>query len=66
MQLHKSIETNLFNDLSDQEQEVVAGGVSYSGIAPGGYLVFKNGPGGGGFSYTSAYTGKTYTYKWPA
>ncbi len=32
MQLNKMIKTNLFNELSDKEQEVVAGGTVYSGV----------------------------------
>ncbi len=61
MQLHESIETNLFNDLSDQEQEVVAGGaIAFSGATynGGAYSFFKGD--GKAFFYYTAPNGKVY------
>ncbi len=57
MQLNDLTENNLFNDLSDQEQEVVAGGTTVSGA----WGTAEYGP--GVYKYTSP-SGKIANAQW--
>ncbi len=65
MQLNEFIKTNLFNDLSNQEQEVVAGGLTGSFTNPYGTGIWvDDGAAGGSFTWITT-DGTKYVWKRP-
>ncbi|MBV9388788.1 MAG: hypothetical protein JOZ78_20380 [Chroococcidiopsidaceae cyanobacterium CP_BM_ER_R8_30] len=62
MRLHKMNETNLFDALSDREQELIAGGFNFTTTQSWGSVAFSSGP-NGSYSFIAP-NGAKYTASW--